>query len=243
MTRKLLLVSNTNDAHTKQVLGYCRDEIADFIGTVEGSREVLFLPYARPGGISCEDYITLMKPAFEEMGYTLISAYDGSNNNPSSKIAKARAIFVGGGNTFVLLKYLYDFGLLGALRNKIGGGTPYIGSSAGANIVCPTIATTNDNPIVEPRSLQGLGIVPFQIKPHYFEPPEGFLYTGETHAEKIKEYHAFNDRTVIGIREGSWLRIENNNVYLRGNTGAKVFIKGKESIEYVQGDRLDFLLD
>ena len=155
---------------------------------------------------------------------------------------KASAIVVGGGNTFCLLDRLYQNGLVERIRQRVLAGVPYVGWSAGSNVACPTIRTTNDMPIVEPRSLNALGLVPFQINPHYTDatlPNHG----GETRQERLTEFLEMNPgMTVIGLQEGSLLKVEDNGIELLGRKTAKVFRKGKAVAEYVPGASLNFLI-
>jgi dipeptidase E len=175
------------------------------------------------------------------MGYGVDSLHKVSNQNDA--IMKAEAIVVGGGNTFKLLHVLYKNQLLDTLRARVEAGVPYISWSAGSNIACPTIKTTNDMPIVEVPSLNALGLVPFQINPHY-EDPASAEESVETREERINEFIEINPRVyVVGLREGSLLRIEDFNVKLSGDTGARIFIKGKKPTNYSAKESVQFLLD
>jgi dipeptidase E len=151
-------------------------------------------------------------------------------------------VFIGGGNTFRLLKALYDHDLLGVIRERVSRGMPYIGSSAGSNIAAPTIRTTNDMPIVQPPSFDALGLVSFQINPHYLDPDPNSTHKGETREERIIQFLEENETPVVGIREGAMLRIENGKTQLRGSTGARIFRRGHEPVETVPGDYLDELV-
>ena len=152
------------------------------------------------------------------MGYELTSIHIAAN--PAQAVKDTDAIFIGGGNTFRLLKTLYDFDLLGPIRERVADGMPYIGSSAGSNVAAPTIKTTNDMPIVQPPSFDALGLVSFQINPHYLDPDPNSKHMGETREERIRQFLEENDTPVVGLREGAMLRIENGETILRGSTGA-----------------------
>ena len=174
------------------------------------------------------------------MDKTLTSIHRSAD--PQKAIANAEAVFIGGGNTFRLLNQLYKNRLINVVRKKVKNGMRYIGTSAGANIACPTIKTTNDMPIVQPPSFNALDLIPFQINPHYLDPDLRSKHKGETREQRIKEFHEENDSSVIGLRAGSWLRVENKTIQLKGSTGAKIFQKGKKPVEYTSKNSLDFLL-
>ena len=167
------------------------------------------------------------------MGYTLQSAHVAGNSQKA--IEHADAIFIGGGNTFRLLKALQDLDFLDPIRRKVKGGTPYIGSSAGSNVAGPTIKTTKDMPIVQPRSFDSLGLVPFQISPHFQDPDPSSKHMGETQEERILQFLEENETPVVGMREGAWLRIENDAVVLKGTTGARIFRRGERPLEAKPG--------
>lgn len=234
--RRLLLLSNSkNFGH--EYLEHARDHIRDFLGAEV--RRVLFVPYA---GVRAtyDDFSSMVSERFRQIGYDIDSIHKAADAR--AEILSAEAIAVGGGNTFHLLNGLYKNDLLESIRARVGEGMPYIGWSAGSNVACPTIRTTNDMPIIEPPSFDALGLVPFQINPHYLDAhPEG--HQGETREERILEFIEVNrDVTVVGLREGSILRIEGSSVRLLGPKTARVFRKGAETREYGSPDSLDFLL-
>jgi dipeptidase E len=171
------------------------------------------------------------------MGYELSSIHNAAN--PKDAIEETDAVFIGGGNTFRLLKALYDFDLLGPIRERVQNGMPYIGSSAGSNVAAPTIRTTNDMPIVEPPSFDALGLVSFQINPHYIDPDPNSKHMGETREERIVQFLEENDTPVVGLREGAMLRIEHGEIILRGSTGARIFRKESEPVEILPGAQID----
>jgi dipeptidase E len=177
------------------------------------------------------------------MGLAVDSLHEGGDRVSARRMVEgARAVFTGGGNTFRLLASLYDLDLIGLLRERALGGLPYAGSSAGSNLACPTVRTTNDMPIVEPPSLGALALVPFQINPHYLDPDPGSTHQGETREDRIREYLEENEQPVVGLREGALLRIEGDRSRLLGSTGARLFRRGAEPAEHLPGSDLSFLL-
>jgi dipeptidase E len=230
---RLLLISNST-SHGGGYLDHCADELRDFLGPLQC---VLFVPYALHDH---ERYASLARERFARMGYGLDSVHAAAD--PAAAVGGAEAIFVGGGNTFRLLKRLQDLRLIGAIRERVDRGIPYAGASAGSNVACVTIKTTNDMPIVEPASLDALALVPFNINPHYLDPEPGSTHMGETREQRIREFHEENDPVVVGLREGAMLRIEGREVMLKGRAGARVFRRGEPPVEYAPGSRLNFLL-
>jgi len=237
MTKNLLLVSNST-LHGGTYLQHCKKNIKEILET---KKNVVFIPYARPSGISHDEYTKIAHDAFEDMGYQLTGIHQ--HNDPKKAIIDADAIFTGGGNTFVLLTMLYKNELLDTIRSEIHKGKPYIGTSAGSNVAGETIQTTNDMPIMYPPSFDALQLVPFVLNPHYLDPDPSSKHMGETRETRIKEFHAYNDKTVVGLREGCMLDIRNDHVTLKGVTNARIFNRGKEPVEYKSGDQLDFLLE
>jgi dipeptidase E len=234
-SRLLLLSSST--VHGGGYLEYPQSEIKDFLGAE--LKRALFVPFA--GVIkSWDEYAEVVRAPFEAMGYSLDAVHRYSN--ASEAVSKAEAIVVGGGNTFHLLRALYETGLIESIKERVMAGIPYLGWSAGSNVACPTIRTTNDMPIVEPASLDALGLIPFQINPHYLDAHvEG--HQGETREQRIAEFIKVNKESwVVGLREGSMLRIEGSTISLKGGRGARLFKDDEEAREYGQGDSLAFLL-
>ena len=201
----------------------------------------MFIPYARPGGITHEEYAKIAKERFQKMGIILSGIHGYSN--PKDAVKKAEAIFIGGGNTFVLLNTLYKVDIIDIIRKKVSEGTPYIGTSAGSNVATKSIKTTNDMPIVYPPSFDALNLVPFNINPHYLDPDPNSKHMGETRETRIKEFHFYNSDYVIGLREGAMLHIKDDKVTLKGTTGARLFKNGEEPKEYKPGDSLDLILN
>ena len=233
MTRRLLLVSSST-CHPTGYLDHAEGEIRELLGA---RRRVLFLPWALRDH---DGYAARARERFGRMGYELASAHETAA--PARAVEAAESVFVGGGNTFRLLKKLYDFDLLAPLRECVSQGMPYVGSSAGSNVAGATIGTTNDMPIVLPPSLAALGLVPFNLNPHYLDPDPASTHQGETREERIRQFHEENDPPVVGLREPGMLRIEGREVHLRGAAPARIFLKGEPAFEASQGDRLDFLL-
>jgi dipeptidase E len=228
----ILLISNST-LYGSGYLDHAEDEIRSFLGDI---KRVLFVPYAL---FDRDTYAATAQKRFQKMGYDLTSIHTATN--PVQAVKDTEAIFIGGGNTFRLLKTLYDFDLLGPIRERVADGMRYIGSSAGSNVAAPTIKTTNDMPIVQPPSFDALGLVSFQINPHYLDPDPNSKHMGETREERIRQFLEENDTPVVGLREGAMLRIENGETILRGSTGARIFRKGVEPIELLPGAQLDLI--
>ena len=189
----------------------------------------MFIPFARPGGISHEEYTEKVKPFFKQLHIEVKGIHEFEN--PMEAINNAEAIFTGGGNTFVLVTMLYKFNLLDVIQDAVENGTPYLGTSAGSNICGLTMGTTNDMPIVYPPSFRTLGLVSFNLNPHYLDPIAGSQHMGETRETRIKEFHQYNTQPVLGLREGSWLEVIGKKITLKGNLSAKLFQQGKDPIE------------
>ena len=231
--QRLLLLS-TSTVHGSGYLEYAVDEVRDFL---RQTRRVLFVPFALHDR---DAYARKVRERFAAIGYEVDSLHAAPDM--SGAVKKAEAIFIGGGNTFRLLKSLYDSDLLDAIRTRVREGAPYMGSSAGSNVAAPTIRTTNDMPIVEPPSFNALGLVPFQINPHYLDPEPGSTHMGETREERIIQFLEENETPVIGLREGALLRIESGSCQLKGVKGARLFRRGEEPRELPPGAALDDLL-
>jgi dipeptidase E len=230
---RILLVSNST-LHGRGYLDHVEEEIRNLLGP---ARLVLFFPYALHDR---DGYAAKATERFAAMGYEMKSAHAAAD--PREAVAEADAIFIGGGNTFRLLKALQDLELIEPIRRRIRSGAPYIGSSAGSNVAGPTIKTTKDMPIVQPRSFDALGLVPFQISPHFQDPDPTSKHMGETQEERILQFLEENATPVLGMREGAWVRIENRSVALRGANGARIFRLGEEPVEAVTGDEISSLV-
>jgi len=234
---KLLLISNSTNPG-EPYLDYPKNNIREFLG-IEPVKAV-FIPYAAVT-FSFDDYEARVQERFREIGHDVVSIHRFPD--PVAAIREAKAIVVGGGNTWKLLKMIRENGLIGPVREKVLSGTPYVGWSAGSNVACPTIMTTNDMPVTEPDSFSAFGIVPFQINPHYLDAnPAG--HAGETREQRIAEYIEMNpDIYVIGLREGTMLLVESGNLKLIGPKKARLFMKGTIPVEAGSDDDLSFLLN
>src|SRR5262245_36901543 len=231
---RVLLISNST-LYGSGYLDHAAAEIFDFLGSV---KNVLFVPYAL---YDRDAYAALAQKRFENMGIELTSIHTASD--PSQAVSNAQAVFIGGGNTFRLLKALYDLDLIARLRLRVAEGMRYVGSSAGSNVAGPTIKTTKDMPIVQPPSFEALGLVPFQISPHFLDPDPNSTHMGETQEERILQFLEENDTTVAGLREGAMVRVENGSTTLKGSGGARIFRKGMKPVEVKPGAQLNDLLE
>ena len=231
---RLLLISNSTLFGGKY-LDHAEVEIRDFLGSL---KKVLFVPFALADR---DAYAAQVRARFAKMGYGLDSLHEASNKQQA--VRDAEAIFLGGGNTFRLLKALYDLDVLQTIKTRVAEGLPYIGSSAGSNVAAPTIRTTNDMPIVEPPSFDALGLVSFQINPHYLDADPNSRHMGETREERLLQYLEENETPVIGLREGAIIRVAGKSAVLQGSSGARIFRRGQPPIEILPGAELDDLLE
>ena len=227
--QQVLLISNST-LHGSGYLDQAEGEIRSFLS---GVRVVLFVPYAL---YDRDAYVAMAHERFARMGYNLESIHKASD--PQQAVNNAESIFVGGGNTFRLLDTLWRFDLVEPIGRRVRAGMPYIGSSAGSNVACVTIKTTNDMPIVQPRTFDALGLVLFNINPHYLDPDPGSTHMGETREERIIQFHEENEPPVVGLREGAWLEVDERGVTLEGAAGARLFRRGQTPTEYSPGASL-----
>ena len=233
---RLLLLSNSTNPG-EQYLGYAGEYIKEFLG--EEPIKALFIPYAAVT-FSFDEYEKKVSEKFKEIGHEIISIHNF--NDPVSALKEATAIVVGGGNTWKLLKMLGDKNLIDIIRHKVTNGAPYIGWSAGANVACPTIMTTNDMPVVEPDSFAAFNLLPFQINPHYTDANLAG-HAGETREQRIEEFIEANPGIyVAGLREGTMLILENETLRLNGPKNIRIFKKGAIPAEFAEADDLSFLL-
>lgn len=232
---RLLLISNSTNAG-ESYLDYPKQNIKNFLGDVH---KVMFVPYAAVT-FSFDEYQAKVAAVLSPLGIEVDSVH--RYEDPAAAIRSAEAVMVGGGNTFHLVKMMQDKGVMAAIREKVTAGTPYIGWSAGSNVTCPTLCTTNDMPIVEPMSFKTLGLIPFQINPHYIDThPEG--HAGETRQQRIEEFLAANRGVVVaGLREGCMLLVEGDKMSLIGSRPLTLFAYGKPTVDYTSADDLSFLL-
>ncbi|MFD2725468.1 dipeptidase PepE [Hyunsoonleella rubra] len=221
-----IIIASTSTVHGSGYLEYLLDELSVFF---KEAKEILFVPYARPSGISHNDYTKIVSVAFSKIGKTVTGLH--TFKDPIKAIEEAEGIFVGGGNTFVLTDQLYRNNLIESLKSAVNNGTPYLGTSAGSNICGLTVKTTNDMPIVYPPSFNTLAFVPFNINPHYWDPDKNSTHMGETRETRIKEFHHFNTQPVVGLREGSWLYVMDDDIILKGNLKARIFEYAKAPYE------------
>jgi dipeptidase E len=230
---RLLLLSNSTN-YGSGYLDHAIDEVLDFFA---GVTRLLFVPFALQDHA---EYAAKARERFARVGIE-VSALTADANGVAA-LAGAEAVFVGGGNTFRLLAHLQRAGLLDALRARVREGLPYMGASAGSNLAAPTIRTTNDMPIVQPPSFEALGLVPFQINPHYVDADPASRHMGETREDRLREYLEENSFPVLGVREGGWLRREGDTLRLGGVSGARLFRRGEAPEEIAAGADLSFLL-
>ena len=233
---KKVIIASTSTVFGGTYLDYLLPTLVEHFATVS---TLVFIPFARPGGISHEEYTEKVKPVFKQLNIEVKGIHEFEN--PIEAINNAEAIFTGGGNTFVLVSMLYKFNLLDAIQNVVENGTPYLGTSAGSNICGLTMGTTNDMPIAYPPSFRTLGLVSFNLNPHYLDPIEGSEHMGETRETRIKEFHHYNPQSVLGLREGSWLEVLGKTITLKGNLPARLFQQGKEAVEIETGTDLSNL--
>lgn len=243
MKKRLLLLSNSTNPD-EEYLFYPRQEIKNFLGSAV--KRILFIPFARATRTdedinAYDQYSQKVGTVFKDLGYELDAIHVAEN--PQELIRQATAIVVGGGNTFCLFHWLHKKGLIETIREKVNNGTPYLGWSAGSNLACPTLKTSNDMPIIEPVSFQGLNLIPFQINPHYSDEiiPN---HRGETRVERLQEFLLVNPQVyLVGLQEGTMLKIEGSSMKMIGNKTLSLFKYGEPIIEYDATANLDFLLN
>ncbi len=233
LKKRLLLISNST-LYGSGYLDHAEQELRDALGS---SKRVLFVPFALHDR---DAYAAQARKRFEAMGYALDSVHE--TTDAKKAVAEAEAIFIGGGNTFRLLHWLYQSELLLPIRRRVEEGMLYIGSSAGAVVAAPTIKTTNDMPIVEPPSFDSLGLIRFQINAHYLDPDPNSTHMGETREVRINQFHEDNETPVVGLREGCLIRLEQGVHVLKGKTNARVFRRGLEPVEVEPGSTIDDLI-
>lgn len=233
---KSLIIASTSTVHGSGYLEYILEELTTHF---ENTNEIVFIPFARPSGISYDDYTDIAQKALRKIGKTVKGLHEFEDKAVALK--EAKGIFVGGGNTFVLVNQLYKSKTLVPLKEAIISGIPYLGTSAGSNICGLTMSTTNDMPIVYPPSFKTLGAIPFNINPHYLDPMPNSTHMGETRETRINEFLTFNTQPVVGLREGSWLKVDDNCIILKGGISARIFEYGKDPYEIENNSDLSFL--
>ena len=233
---KKMLLASTSTIYGQKYLEYLLEDIKILF---YGCEKIIFIPYARPSGITHLEYTEKAKKVFESINLKIL---DYTKENIKEQLEICDGIFTGGGNTFLLLNKLYEFNLIEDLRVKINSGIPYLGTSAGTNICGLSIGTTNDMPIIHVKSFEALGIIDLNINPHYIDQIEGMEHMGESRETRINEFHNLNDQLVVGLREGSSLYIMGDNIILMGTKKAVIFKKGNELFEIETGFNLKNLI-
>lgn len=233
---KNLIIASTSTVYNGAYLDYLLDELKVLF---TNCKSIIFIPYARPSGLSHDDYTAKVKSVFNQLDIDVRGLHEF--NNPIEAIEKAEGIFTGGGNTFLLVTQLYENNVMSTLSEVIAKGTPYLGTSAGSNITGVSMQTTNDMPIVYPPSFKTIGAIPFNLNPHYLDPDANSQHMGETRETRIKEFHAFNSTSVLGLREGSWLSVKGDEILLKGDLTARLFQQNESPIEIEPGTNLGFL--
>ncbi|AND63488.1 dipeptidase E [Flavobacterium covae] len=233
---KKVILASTSTLYNGGYLEYLLPTLNNHFNEI---KSLLFIPYAQPNGISYEEYTTKVKEVFLKIGIVVNGIHEFENAIEAVK--NAEAIFTGGGNTFLLVNKLYEKNLIPILKEVIKNGTPYLGTSAGSNIGGKTMNTTNDMPIILPPSFDTLGLISFNLNPHYLDPIEGSTHMGETRETRINEFHKLSTIPVLGLREGSWLEVYNSDIFLRGELTARLFRSGEFAVEMAPGENLNFL--
>lgn len=233
---KNIIIASTSTIYGSGYLEYLLPTLKKFF---DGIDEILFIPYARPSGLSYSEYTKVAQNAFKKINIEVngIHVFDNAKN----AIKKAKGIFVGGGNTFELVNQLYKNEVIDIIKSVVDNGTAYVGTSAGSNICGPTMMTTNDMPIVYPPSFNTLDLIPYTINPHYLDPNPNSTHKGETRETRINEFHVYNNSVVIGLREGSWLEVKGDDITLKGKLTARIFRQNKKPIELATESVLNFL--
>lgn len=233
---KKLIIASTSTLHDGAYLDYLLPTLAAHF---KDCSSIIFVPYAIPSGISYDQYTERVRVAFTKINKTIKGLHEFEN--PIKALENAEGIFTGGGNTFLLVTELYKNNVMDTLKKVVENGVPYLGSSAGSNITGLTMQTTNDMPIIYPPSFKTLGLIPFNLNPHYLDADLQSKHMGETRETRIKEFHAFNSTPVLGLREGSWLEVTGNKIILKGNLSARLFTKDTTPTELVPETDLAFL--
>ena len=233
---KKLILASTSTLHGGDYLDYLLPTLESHFSNC---KTLLFIPYARPGGLSYKDYTKKVSDTFAKINITVKGIHEF--DNAAEAVKNAEAIFTGGGNTFLLVSELYKNHVMAILKKTIEAGIPYLGTSAGSNIGGKTMNTTNDMPIVLPESFNTLGLINFNLNPHYLDTDEQSTHMGETRETRINEFHSVSNIPVLGLREGSWLEVSDSKVILKGNPKARLFRKNEIAIEIETESDLGFL--
>lgn len=233
---KKMIIASTSTLHGGTYLEYLLPTLEHHFSN---AKTIVFIPFARPGGISHDEYTAKVSDAFAKIGKSVVGLHTFAD--PKKAVMETEGIFTGGGNTFQLVSLLYALDIWDSLRAALENGTPYLGCSAGSNITGVSMQTTNDMPIVYPPSFQTLGAIPFNLNPHYLDPDANSTHMGETRETRIKEFHVYNSLPVLGLREGSWLEVQGATITLRGALTARLFQQGQEPVELESGSDLSSL--
>lgn len=228
-----IILASTSTLFGGNYLEYLKEEIVKLYQNID---EIMFIPFARPGGVSHEAYTQKAKGFFAQLDIKVVGLHEFEDKKMAIK--KAKAFFTGGGNTFLLVKTLHEEGLMWLLKENIGQGKPYLGCSAGSNIAGLNMKTTNDMPIVYPSSFDCMGLIPFNLNPHYLDPNPELKHNGETRETRIQEFLTQNDIPVIGLREGNWIRRVADLITVEGTELTRIFEPGKEPYEITAGSKL-----
>ena len=223
---KSIIIASTSTLHEGSYLEYLLPTLQVHF---KNCKSILFIPYARPGGISHDEYTQKAAQAFASINIKLQGIHEFES--PENALKNAEGIFTGGGNTFLLVTQLYKNNIMQLLAETVKNGTPYLGTSAGSNICGLSMQTTNDMPIIYPPSFQTLGLIPFNLNPHYLDPDLNSKHMGETRETRIKEFHAFNSIPVLCLREGSWLEVKGEKITLKGSLQARLFLQNETPTE------------
>ena len=233
---KNLIIASTSTIHGSGYLEYLLPTLENHFANCG---TILFIPYARPGGMTHDEYTSRVQEAFAKINKKVVGLHEFEN--PIEAVEKAEGIFTGGGNTFLLVTQLYKNNVMEVLAKAIENGTPYLGSSAGSNITGISMQTTNDMPIIYPPSFKTLGAIPFNLNPHYLDADLQSKHMGETRETRIKEFHAFNTTPVLGLREGSWLDVKGDKIILKGALTARLFLQNQNPEELNPETDLSYL--
>jgi len=228
-----IILASTSTLFGGNYLQYLKGEIVKLYQNID---EIMFIPFARPGGVSHEVYTQKAKDFFAQLDIKVVGLHEFEDKKMAIK--KAKAFFTGGGNTFLLVKTLHEEGLMWLLKENIGQGKPYLGCSAGSNIAGLNMKTTNDMPIVYPSSFDCMGLIPFNLNPHYLDPNPELKHNGETRETRIQEFLTQNDIRVIGLREGNWIRRVADLITVEGTELTRIFEPGQEPYEITAGSKL-----
>jgi dipeptidase E len=231
-----IIIASTSTLHGSDYLDYILPELKLHF---ENCKTILFIPFARPSGIPHEEYTKKVSLAFAKIGKEVKGIHEFEDY--IGAIINAEGIFTGGGNTFLLVAQLYKYNVMQVLADAVKNGTPYLGTSAGSNICGLTMQTTNDMPIIYPPSFKTLGLIPFNLNPHYLDSETQSKHMGETRETRISEFHSFYSIPVVGLREGSWLEVKGDTIILKGKLSARLFRQNQNPVEMENESDLSFL--